>query len=164
MEPLPFDHLPFIDRVKIQSEILLPLYRRLREELGTERANELVRASVREYGLAFGRGVAASEGATSIDKLGNAAPVFAAKDAIDMDIIAVSQDEFTFNITACQYAEYFQALGEPEFGAMLTCEVDPIMTEAISSDLTLSRTQTRMANASHCDFSWKVAHTDGESA
>ena len=35
--------LPYIERVKIQSEILLPLYKRLRKELGEDKANEIKR-------------------------------------------------------------------------------------------------------------------------
>ena len=55
----------------------------------------------------------------------------------------------------CKYAEFFHELGEPELGKILTCEIDPPMTKAIGANLDLERTQTRMGNASHCDFHWK---------
>ena len=48
------ENLPYLERVKIQSEILLPLFKRLREEIGAERANELLRAAVTEYATALG--------------------------------------------------------------------------------------------------------------
>lgn len=54
------ENLPYIERVKIQSEILLPLYKRLREEIGEQRANELLRASVREYASALGKSISDS--------------------------------------------------------------------------------------------------------
>lgn len=44
MEPI-----AYLDRVKIQIEILLPLYRRLRQEIGATRAAELLREAVDEY-------------------------------------------------------------------------------------------------------------------
>ena len=52
MEPL-----PYLERVKIQSEILLPLYRRLRDELGKDKANALLRAAVKEYAEDLGHSV-----------------------------------------------------------------------------------------------------------
>lgn len=39
----------YFERVKIQAEILLPLFRRLREAIGEPRACELVRDAVREF-------------------------------------------------------------------------------------------------------------------
>lgn len=155
MDQLSFDHLPYLDRVKIQTEILLPLFRRMREELGNERACEMLRGAVREYSIAFGKSLGSSGGSTSLDKLRNAIPVFAAGDALEVEPLADTPDELTFNVVKCKYAEFFQELGEPEFGAILTCEIDPPMTKAIGENLDLERSQTRMSNASHCDFSWK---------
>ena len=45
------DQLPYLERVKIQAEILLPFYRRIRAEIGEERAAALLRESVAEFGL-----------------------------------------------------------------------------------------------------------------
>lgn len=155
MTQLPFDHLSYLDRVKIQTEILLPLFRRMRDEIGNERACEMLRGAVREYAIAFGEGLGTSEGATSLARLRNAIPVFTAGDALTVEPLADTADEITFNVTRCKYAEYFHELGEPEFGAILTCEIDPPMTRAVGQDLDLERTQTRMDGAHHCDFSWK---------
>jgi len=155
MTQLPFDHLSYLDRVKIQTEILLPLFRRMREELGNERACEMLRGAVREYSIAFGESLGRSDGATSLERLRNAIPIFAAGDALAVEPLADTADELTFNVTRCKYAEFFHELGEPEFGAILTCEIDPPMTKAVGQDLDLERTQTRMGGARHCDFRWK---------
>lgn len=155
MTQLPFDHLSYLDRVKIQTEILLPLFRRMREELGNERACEMLRGAVREYSVAFGESLGRSAGASSLERLRNAIPIFAAGDALSVEPLADTDEELTFNVTRCKYAEFFHELGEPEFGAILTCEIDPPMTKAVGQDLDLARTQTRMGGARHCDFSWK---------
>lgn len=149
------DTLPYLERVKIQSEILLPLYRRLREELGPDRANALLRAAVAEYATALGRSTADVPG-SSLDKLGTLMPAFTAGNALDVEPVAQTDEELTLNVRRCAYAEYFRELGEPEFGAMLTCEIDPPMTQAIGDDLTLERTQTILGGGTHCDFHWKV--------
>jgi hypothetical protein len=157
--------MPYLERVKIQTEILLPLFRRLRAELGAERASTLLRAAVREYAEGLGRQVAATEQGTSLDKLRSMMPMFAAGDALDVEPVANDAQRFDVNIHRCKYAEYFHALGEPEFGAILTCEIDPPMTAAIGSDLSLIRTQTVMGGAGHCDFRWTLergARSQGE--
>lgn len=155
MRQLPFDHLPFFERMQIQTEILLPLFRQLREELGNERACEMLRTAVSEYAKSFGESIRASDNGSSIEKLQKATPIFAACDALEVEVTAATDEEFTFNVVKCRYAEYFHELGEPEFGAILTCELDPKMTKAIDSNLIFERTQTIMDNASHCDFCWK---------
>ncbi|MFT4561667.1 MAG: hypothetical protein ACI9BW_001409 [Gammaproteobacteria bacterium] len=151
------ESLPYLERVKIQSEILLPLYRRLRDELGGERAAELLRASVREYASALGKSVADNEQGTSLDKMRSLMPSFAAGGALEIEPIADNATELLINVRRCGYAEYFRSLGEPEFGAMLTCEIDPPITQAIGDDLSLQRTQTIMSGGDHCDFRWKLS-------
>ena len=150
------DQLSYLERVKIQTEILLPLFRRLREELGNERACSLVRSAVREYAKSLGEAISAQNEGTSLEKLQAVVPAFAAGNTLEIEPIANTDKELSLNVRGCKYAEYFKSLGEPEFGAILTCEIDPPMTEAIGSDLTLERTQTIMGGGSHCDFRWKL--------
>jgi predicted ArsR family transcriptional regulator len=144
--------LPYLERVKIQCEILLPLYRQLRTALGEARAAELLRAAVREYAQGLGQAVAGSQQGTSLQKLKSMLPAFAAADALSFETRVDDANSLSFDVHRCAYAQYFQALGEPAFGAIVTCEIDPPMTRAIGADLTLARTQTIMGGASHCDF------------
>jgi hypothetical protein len=148
--------IAYLERVKIQAEILLPLFRRLREELGEPRACELIRAAVHDYATELGQSIAGAHAGTSLARLKAAVPVFTAGDALDIETLRDDADELSFNVRGCRYAEYFQALGEPLLGAMLTCEIDPPMTAAIGADLSLDRKQTLMQGGSLCDFRWKL--------
>ena len=150
------ESLPYLERVKIQSEILLPLYRRLRDEIGEQQANAMLREAVREFAQALGEEAAASTGGTPIEDLQALVPMFVAGKTLDMEPVAQSATELSFDVKRCAYAEYFQQLGEPEFGAMLTCELDPAMTAGIGRGLTLKRTQTLLADGRACDFRWTV--------
>ena len=151
------ENLPYLERVKIQSEILLPLYKRLCEELGKDRAKELIRSAVHEYATALGEATAARAEGSGIDKLKTLVPAFSAGNALDVETVEDSDDTLAFNVQRCGYAEYFQSIGEAEFGAMLTCEIDPPMTTGIDKGLTLERTQTWMSTNKPCDFRWKLA-------
>ena len=68
------------------------------------------------------------------------------------DLVAKTADRLEFNVTRCQYAEYFQSLGLPELGALFHCSRDFAMVEGFSPELKLERTQTLMQGASHCNF------------
>jgi hypothetical protein len=148
--------LPYLERVKIQTEILLPFYRLVRKELGDDRAAALLREAVKEFGTQLGNAVAAQAPGTSLDKLRSMMPLFSAGDALDFEPLVDDARELSLNVHGCRYAEYFRGLGEMEFGSMITCEVDPPLTDAIGADLTLERTQTIMKHGSHCDFRWKM--------
>jgi len=150
------EQLSYLERVKIQSEILLPLYRRLRDEIGEERAAELLRASVNEYATSLGESVSDAPQGSSLDKLRTLMPAFAAS-ALGIEPLVDNDKEFTMNVRGCKYAEHFKALGEAKFGAMITCEIDPPLTKAIGDDLTLDRTQTIMGGGTQCDFKWKLS-------
>ena len=154
------DQLPYLERVKIQSEILLPLYKLLRAEVGNERAAAMLRAAVSEFAHGIGAAVAQSVPGSSLDKLRSLMPMFTAGNALVVEPLADNNREFSVNIRACKYAEHFKAIGEPEFGAMMTCEIDPPMTAALGSDITLERSQTIMSGGSHCDFRWKASEPE----
>lgn len=149
------ENLPYLERVKIQSEILLPLFKRLREEIGAERANELLRAAVTEYATALGEKIGQTGDGSSLDKLKSVIPIFAANDALEVEPIENSDHELSLNVQRCQFAEHFQSIDEVEFGAMLTCEIDPPMTTGIGEDLSLHRTKTIMSGDKQCDFRWQ---------
>ena len=68
------DQLSCLERVKTQSEILLPLFRRSREELGKEGACELLRFGVCRHAKSFGKAISAQNVGTSLEKLKAATP------------------------------------------------------------------------------------------
>ncbi len=148
------DQLTYLDRVKVQCEILLPFYKRIRDELGAERAATLLRAAVREYALELGRTAGQTIPGESVAQVKAMMPMFAAGDALDVEPVADSPSEFSINVRGCRYADYFMGLNEPEFGAMITCEADVPMMETFSKTITMERTQTILKGGSHCDFRW----------
>jgi len=147
------DSMSYLERVKIQAEILVPLFRRLREELGDELACALVRGAVAEFAKGLGQRLRQAEGAPLV-RLKRMVPAFTADNALDIEPVADEPGELRFNVHGCRYADYFREIGEPLLGALLTCEMDPPMTEGIGDGLTLERSQTILTGGSHCDFRW----------
>ena len=147
--------VPLIERVKIQAEVLVPLVRALQSELGEERANALVRKAIgplyRQYGEAWW-----AQGAGNFDQvLSTSFQRFASGEALDFQVVKRSPDTFDVNVTGCRYAKLYQELGEPELGFLLTCSADFSLAEGFAG-VELTRTQTIMQGADHCDFRFKL--------
>jgi hypothetical protein len=148
--------IPVIEQVKIQAQILVPLIKALQAELGEERANALVRRVLgdiyRRYGEEFWR--AKHEQNLGLN-MASAFATFARGDAIDYRVREQSHDAFDIDVTACRYAQFYKELGEPDLGFLLVCSADFPMAEGFGPDIKLTRTQTIMQGASHCDFRYK---------
>jgi hypothetical protein len=145
-----------IQQAKIQAQVLVPLVKALQAELGEHRANALVRRALgdiyRRYGEEFWR----TKNEKNFGKtMASALTTFAREDALDYSVIEQSQDAFEFDVTGCRYAEFYKELGEPELGFLLVCSADFPMAEGFGPDIKLTRTQTIMQGASHCDFRYK---------
>jgi hypothetical protein len=145
-----------IQQAKIQAEVLVPLVKAMQAELGEARANALVRKALgdtyRRYGEAFWRAKNEKNVGTAV---ASAFATYARDDALDYTIIEQSKDAFVFDVTRCRYAEFYRELGEPELGFLLVCSADFDTAQGFGADIKLTRTQTIMQGASHCDFRYR---------
>ena len=145
--------IPVIQQAKIQAQVLVPLVKALRAELGEERANALVRKALGGLYRRYGEELRRAKNEKDVGKLmASAFAAYARDDALDYRVIAQSRDVFEFDVTRCGYAEFYRELGEPELGFLLVCGADFAVAEGPGSDIALTRTQTIMQGASHCDF------------
>lgn len=156
--------IPVIEQVKIQARVLVPVVKALQEELGAERANAIVRKALGDTYRKLGeKWWQAQKGSHLGDNLSSAFDTFAARNALDYNVIKRSPDVFEVNVTGCRYAQFYKELGVPELGFLLACSSDFPATEGYGPDIQLTRTQTIMQGASHCDFRYarkKVAKQD----
>jgi len=145
-----------LEQFKIQAQVLVPLLKAFQEELGEERANAIARKGLASWAYKMGQQVGAQGTGTAAEKMAAILPVFSAGDAHDIEVLNQSAAAFEFNVTRCRYAQFYQELGEPELGFLFVCSQDFPLTEGFSPDLELTRTQTIMQGASHCDFRWRM--------
>jgi len=121
--------------------------------LGEERANAIVRKALGELYRQFGEEFWRARKSQDVgDNMASAFKTFAAGNALDYDVIKRTPDAFEVNVTACRYAQFYQELGVPELGFLLVCSADFTMADGYDPDVRLTRTQTIMQGASHCDF------------
>jgi L-2-amino-thiazoline-4-carboxylic acid hydrolase len=145
-----------IERVKIQAQVLVPLVKALQAELGEERANALVRKTVGNVFRRLGEQWWQSKQSTNLaENMASAFASWARGDALDYSVRAQSRDSYEVDVTGCRYAQFYKELGEPELGFLLVCSQDFSFAEGFDPDIKLTRTQTIMQGASHCDFRYK---------
>jgi hypothetical protein len=150
--------LTLLEQVKLQAQVVVPLLKAFRKELGTERANSIAYRALDEWSRGLFHQLSKSMGkgsretwtammASSGQRIGN-----------DVDFQMVRQDPqaMEFNITGCRYADFFRALGEPELGALMLCDADFHMLEMSAGEVELQRTQTIMKGGGYCDFRYKM--------
>jgi hypothetical protein len=153
--------IPLIERVKIQAQVLIPLVKALQTELGEERANAIVRKALGDLYRKYGEQWWQSKGSSDLGiVMASAFNTFAARDAMDYEVIKQTPDAFEVNVTGCRYAKFYKELGVPELGFLLTCSSDFPWVEGLGADVQLTRTQTIMQGASHCDFRYALKKRD----
>ena len=139
---------PILRAIKTQSKIVIPIVKELEEELGKERAHSIVgRAIARSY-ADFKRSQGYEENSHPRTDRESAFPV-------ERKVVDDTETSFGFDITACEFADYFRSIGEPEIGALMTCGVDFAAEELVRPGWEFKRTQTQMQGAPHCDFRWR---------
>jgi hypothetical protein len=145
-----------IEQAKIQAQVLVPLVKALQAELGEARANALVRKALADVYRRLGEQWWRAKSSTHVgENMARAFASFAKDDALDYSVGAQSQDTCEINVTGCRYAQFYQELGEPELGFLLVCSADFTFAEGFGADIEMSRTQTIMQGASHCDFRYR---------
>ena len=148
--------VPIIEQAKIQARVLVPLVKALQAELGAERGNALVRDALgdtyRRLGEKWWR---AKQDANLGEAMASAFAGYANAGALDYQVRDKSKDTFDVDITGCRYAQFYKEMGAPELGFLLVCSMDFPFAEGLGPDVKLTRTQTIMQGATHCNFRYK---------
>src|SRR5215470_5684412 len=147
--------VPVIEQIKIQAQVLVPLVKALRQELGEERANAIVRQVLGDLYRKYGKKSRTQAQADLGARMAAGFERYSASSALDYDVVRQAPDAFEVNVTGCRYAKFYKELGEPELGFLLVCSQDFTFAEGLGPDIKLTRTQTIMQGASHCDFRYR---------
>jgi L-2-amino-thiazoline-4-carboxylic acid hydrolase-like protein len=149
---LPISHL---QRRKIEGRVLIPFVETLRQKLGDEVAGEILDATIRRLAVDDGQRWAETygQGMEALKRV--AEDVWAGGGAMDLQIKGQSEQHLDFDVTRCAYAEFYQALGLADIGYRIHCNRDHAMVTGFDEKLELSRSQTIMQGAAHCDFRYR---------
>ena len=148
---MPQPNITHLERRKIEAGVLVPMVQAFQQAIGKDRANEIAREVIIQLARKDGAQWAQQFG-DDLQAIEKVSGVWAAGGSLGIEPIGKSPDTLDFNVTRCQYAEFYKELGLPELGYLFHCNRDFAMVEGFSPGLALKRTQTIMQGAAHCDF------------
>ena len=151
--------ISLLDKTRIQAQVLVPVLRALRAELGKDKADAIVQQALRDWSrqlfAAIGEGIAGSPRRKWATLQGALNDVSARE--VEFEIRRQDKEALDIDVTRCRFAEFFRALGEPELGALLICETDVDIASTGEGEVSLDRAQTIMRGAPSCTFRYKFA-------
>ena len=147
----------YMQRVKTQCEVLIPLLRHLRVELGEAEANALVYPVLRDTTKKWISEFASRESEDPVENFHKTDEKLQTlyEGDVDYDILKNDRENLDLNITSCRYADFFRELGEPELGAILVCEADNHIADLSAPQVALSRATTLMEGGKNCPFRYR---------
>ena len=151
--------ISLLDKSRIQAQVLVPVMRALRAELGKEKADAIVRGALRDWSrelfASVGKDIEGSPRRKWAKMQG------ALNNATEREVIFEmhrhDEEALEFDVTSCRFAEFFRALGEPELGALLICQTDFDIAAVGEGEVSLDRAQTLMQGARSCTFRYRFA-------
>ena len=151
--------LSLLEKTRIQAQVLVPVLRALRSELGRERADAIVKQALRDWSKQLFAAVGDSVDGGPLRKWAamHSAMAEITEQAVTVEMRRQDKEVLEFDVTHCRFAEFFRALGEPELGALLICATDFDIAAAGGGEVSFTRDQTIMQGASSCTFRYKFA-------
>jgi len=142
-----------LKRREIQTPIAACLIRGFAKVMGQDKALEVVTAAVQADAMMAGKIIAEKYGSNSMKEMGCVViEIWAKDDAITIHFLEETEQNLSFDVTRCCYAELYEKAVMKELGFCLSCCRDEPFARGLNSRIKLLRTQTIMQGSSHCDF------------
>ncbi|MFP6680009.1 MAG: L-2-amino-thiazoline-4-carboxylic acid hydrolase [Dehalococcoidia bacterium] len=153
------DSMPVLVRRRIEAMVLGPMIRAFQEEFGEQKANRVAQRVIEKVAQDQGEAMAKQAGANDLTTYLSNKGAWTANNALETETLEMDEKRYDYNVTRCRYAEMYRELGMQDLGFIFSCGRDFNFPLGFNKNMKLTRTQTIMQGASHCDFRYKV---DGE--
>ena len=148
-----------LDKVRMQAQVLVPVLRALRVELGKDKADAIVAKALGDWSRQLFTDIAKGVEGSPRRKWAAVQRVFGEVSGREVEVETLRHDKeaMDLDVTRCRFAEFFRALGEPELGALLICAHDFDVVAVGEGAVSLDRAQTIMQGAPTCTFRYRFA-------
>ena len=139
-------------KTKAQAEVLIPLLKALRAEIGQVRADKLVVDALSGWAASLGREIRDGFEGAPLQKLRQAIESCDESGLQQNEFLVETADRLDYNITSCRVADFYRSLGLGDMGFLLVCRLDDSVMPALDPRIEMTRERTIMQGASHCEF------------
>jgi L-2-amino-thiazoline-4-carboxylic acid hydrolase len=155
------NEIGILARRKIEAGIIAPIYDEMQKAIGEAKARDILRRAIRRAAIEAGEEMASrAEGGADLESFKAILHLWTKDDALTIDVIEDRPGALDFNVRRCRYAETYRAMGLAEIGEILSCNRDGAFCEGYDPRIKLTRTQTIMGGASHCDFRYRATRSN----
>ena len=149
--------LGILTQRRIEAAFAKGIYEEMAATIGEDAARGIMERAIIKLAEQAGAAAAAETSEPSIAHFAAILPRWTKDDALQIEILRQDEQHFDFNVKRCRYAETYREMGLGQLGAILSCNRDGAFCTGYDPKLQLTRTQTIMGGASHCDFRYSRA-------
>ena len=149
--------MSMLEKRRIEAEMIKEIYDVLKERHGEDEAKEIIRISVSNSAITQGKEFGSKyDHEPDLEDFASHGHLWEKDNALDREMVHKSPDRLEYNITRCSYATMYRDMGLGDIGHLLSCNRDASFCIGYSDNIELTRTQTLMEGASHCDFRYRL--------
>ena len=150
------DEVPLLIRREIEARVLAPFVEALSTQFDRAEVVTILRETITRIAREQGHQRAQACHQNDLPTFKKVTDGWRTGGALELHVLQQNEQTYDFDVTRCRFAEMYRRLGIPELGEVLSCNRDFQASEGFNPDLKLTRTQTIMGGASHCDFRYRM--------
>ena len=155
------NEIPILLRRRIEAMMLKHVLDVITERSGRDEAETVIGKACSRSAIEQGEQMAAAlDKSPDLTDFAAILPNWTREDALEIETIETSDDKMDFNVTRCRYSEMYKEMGLGDIGHLLSCNRDGDFCVGFNPEIKLSRTQTIMKGAEHCDFRYVMKKED----
>ncbi len=149
--------LPMLEKRRIEAAIIKNIFDVLEERHGREEAEEVISQAVIKSSVEQGKEFRQQHGGEpDLKDFAALSSLWEMDGALKKDILVSTADRLEYNMVHCGYADMYKEMGLGDIGHLLSCNRDGTFCDGYNPNMKLTRTQTIMKGASHCDFRYRM--------
>lgn len=159
--------LAMLEQRRIEARLVKNIYDVLVERHGEDEAKEVIGVAVKNAAVEQGAHFRAQHGAEhggdpGLRDFAALGRLWEMGGALERKVHLESEERLEYDIVHCAYANMYREMGLGEIGHLLSCNRDGTFCTGYNPKMKLTRTQTIMEGADHCDFRYRMeADEDG---
>lgn len=149
--------LAMLEKRRIEAAIIKNVFDVLVERHGRKEAEEVISRAVIKSSIEQGKEFRARHGGEpDLEDFAALSDLWEMGGVLEKEIHVSTPDRLEYDMVRCGYADMYREMGLGDIGHLLSCNRDGTFCVGYNPDMELTRTQTIMQGASHCDFRYRM--------
>lgn len=156
-EGMDINDIPILLRRKIEAMILKHVLDVITERTSREEGEAVIGETCSRSAIEQGQHLAAMlDHPPDLTDFAAIQPAWTREGALEIETLEATEEKMDFNVTRCRYSEMYREMGLGDIGHLLSCNRDGDFCIGYNPEIELTRTQTIMKGAPHCDFRYRM--------